>query len=110
MEDAYTIGSFGKAKLLAICNGLVLQSQQTDSAIKLFDLVYQSWCDWPLGATPFWPSDISDDHTPFEFSVDFRPEDVTLRILFESQQMPYTPEILAHFFAKFEPVQMATME
>lgn len=90
MDGTYTLGSFGRSKLHALCKGLELNQKQTDSAIKMFDLACQSWSDWPLNATPYWPSDISDDHTPFEFSVEFGSEDVLLRILFESQIKPIT--------------------
>lgn len=90
MDDAYTLGSFGRSKLHVLCNGLNLRKKQTDSAIKMFDLACQSWSDWPLHATPYWPSDISDDQTPFEFSVEFGSQDVLLRILFESQLKPIT--------------------
>jgi DMATS type aromatic prenyltransferase len=46
----------------------------------------------PLAESPAWPSDVSDDHTPIEFSVAFNEaEPPTLRVLGETLGSPPSP-------------------
>jgi DMATS type aromatic prenyltransferase len=78
---------FGERKLSRLCDGLGL-SQQRRSAIELFRFLTKDWSHWPLGEWPAWRSDITDDGTPFEFSVAFGVHVPRLRILVESQQSP----------------------
>jgi DMATS type aromatic prenyltransferase len=48
-----------------------------------------SWGERLVGAMPAWPSDITDDGTPFEFSVAFGASNPKLRMLVEAQQAPF---------------------
>jgi DMATS type aromatic prenyltransferase len=85
-----TYGSLGEGKLLRLCSGLGLPAPLTEKAIEVFRLLGSSWWDWPLGRAPLWKSDITDDGTPFEFSVAFDGKAPILRMLFEAQQRPMT--------------------
>jgi DMATS type aromatic prenyltransferase len=45
----------------------------------------RGWGNWPATRRPAWPSDITDDHTPFEFSLALNGRSETVRILTEPQ-------------------------
>jgi DMATS type aromatic prenyltransferase len=46
----------------------------------------------PVARGPYWPSDLTDDGSPFEFSLAFRGSGVDLRFLNEPQSIPVTNE------------------
>jgi DMATS type aromatic prenyltransferase len=48
------------------------------------------WGAWPVDRGPYWPSDLTDDSSPFEFSLAFHESHVDLRFLMESQSVPVT--------------------
>jgi DMATS type aromatic prenyltransferase len=52
----------------------------------------EPWGDLPVEHGPYWPSDLTDDGSPFEFSLAFRESGVDLRFLMEPQCVPATPE------------------
>jgi DMATS type aromatic prenyltransferase len=80
----------GLAKLERLCNVLAVPQAQRREATALFEEISHSWGDWAVGDAPHWPSDITDDGTPFEFSVAFERNRFELRMLFESQSLPFT--------------------
>jgi DMATS type aromatic prenyltransferase len=51
----------------------------------MFRLVSEPWGKLPVGEAPAWENDLTDDGTPFEFSVGFEGGRPELRMLFESQ-------------------------
>jgi DMATS type aromatic prenyltransferase len=55
------------------------------SALRVAELLGTGWRDEPTAGGPRWPSDITDDHSPFEFSIAFDGQNETLRILTEPQ-------------------------
>jgi DMATS type aromatic prenyltransferase len=83
-------GSFGERKLSLLCQGLGISGRLRKQADHVFRLMARSWADWPLGAVPEWPNDITDDGTPFEFSVAFDGGAPKLRMLVESQDASKT--------------------
>jgi Tryptophan dimethylallyltransferase len=83
-------GSFGERKLSLLCDGLGLSRRSRQEGIYVFRLLSQGWSHRQLGSIPAWQSDITDDATPFEFSVAFDGGTPKLRILVESQQPPLT--------------------
>ena len=85
-----TLRELGLAKLRALSAGLDLSPAQTDRARQLFDLLTAPWSSWRAGHAPPWPNDISDDGSPFEFSLAFAPEATEVRFLVESQRRPIT--------------------
>jgi DMATS type aromatic prenyltransferase len=55
------------------------------SAHALLATMFETWGSQPVPASPPWPSDVGDDHAPFEFSVAFAPDDPDVRLLVEPQ-------------------------
>jgi len=88
--DPTTHAEFGERKLSLLCEGLGLAHQRR-AAIELFRLLTAGWSRWPLEKKPGWNSDITDDGTPFEFSVAFDGLTPQVRILVESQEDPIRP-------------------
>ena len=86
-----TYREFGLNKLDSLLEGLGLGGQ-SEKATQLFDLLTESFSFFPLGAAPLWPSDITDDGTPFEFSVAFSGGEPSVRILAEAQRPPFNHE------------------
>jgi DMATS type aromatic prenyltransferase len=83
-------GSFGEWKLSLLCKGLGVPSGTHKEAIRVFRLLSGSWAEWPLGATPAWQTDITDDGSPFEFSTVFDGSVPRVRMLMEAQEAPMT--------------------
>lgn len=90
-RDRVSLRDLALDKLGPLCNALGLSSQKTKQAIDLFDLMSAPWNQWAAGETPPWRNDISDDGTPFEFSVAFDGARPALRMLVESQDGDPTP-------------------
>jgi len=80
-----SLGEFGSARLRALCSALGQSDKATRDALEVFRLVSEPWGRRPLGGTPAWRNDLTDDCTPFEFSLGFEGDKPELRILFESQ-------------------------
>jgi DMATS type aromatic prenyltransferase len=55
-----------------------------DAEAKFRSLLHP-WGERPIGGTPVWPSDIVDDHTPFEISVTVGGHHSEVRVLVEAQ-------------------------
>ena len=99
MDDASTSASgqpalrtfreLGQERLGALCSALGMQSCQP-TASALFDDFLAGWGDRRIGTTPGWRSDVTDDHTPFEFSVALEEGRPELRFLVEVQTEPVT--------------------
>jgi DMATS type aromatic prenyltransferase len=85
-----TYGSFGERKLSLLCQGLGLSHRLTLEGLEAFRLLSQSWSKRPLGPAPAWQNDITDDGTPFEFSIAFDGGAPRLRMLVEAQDDPLT--------------------
>jgi DMATS type aromatic prenyltransferase len=84
-----TLGMVGHAKLEALCEALDMNSE-LGSASRLFDLLGASWAGRRLrSAHP--ASDITDDSSPFEFSLAVEDGAPELRMLVEAQGRPFTP-------------------
>jgi len=80
----------GLTRLDALCTVLGATPALRSEAHALFEDISESWGKLTVGDAPLWPSDITDDGTPFEFSVAFERNRFELRMLFESQQRPIT--------------------
>ena len=75
---------YGAQKLRALCDALGF-GEKTEPTIKLFRSLIYPWGETAIGEAPRWPSDIGDDHTPFEFSLALSEKQPELRILIEAQ-------------------------
>ena len=84
-----SLGHLTMSKLARLCEGLNC-SHLTEQAGRFMDLVCGGWSELPAQARPYWPSDITDDGTPIEFSVACDADKVELRLLAEAQRLPGT--------------------
>jgi DMATS type aromatic prenyltransferase len=73
----------GVEKLTALCESVGL-SHKIDQITNIFRSITTSWGNRAVGDTA-WQSDVSDDATPFEFSIALDPDNVELRVLVEAQ-------------------------
>lgn len=89
-RPAVTFRDVASEKIGALCSALNLPGELRASAIRMFDLLSGAWAVLPVGETPPWSNDISDDGTPFELSVAFEGTSTELRMLVEPQLLPRT--------------------
>lgn len=83
-----TLHHLGLAKLVGLCQALRQGPEQTSRAVDVFETLTQHWAQASAEPKPAWPSDITDDGTPFEFSVSFHEGGADLRMLVEPQTQP----------------------
>jgi DMATS type aromatic prenyltransferase len=74
----------GIEKLTALCHAVGLKDK-TAQAIEIFRAMTVSWGDRSIGDKSAWQSDVSDDCSPFEFSIAFKEDRAELRVLLEAQ-------------------------
>jgi len=86
--EGHTYRDFGLQKLSELARGLGLAGD-LEAATRLFDLLTSSWSARPLLRTSPFPSDVSEDGTPFEFSVAFTGERPLLRLQAEARRAPF---------------------
>jgi DMATS type aromatic prenyltransferase len=84
-------------KLAVICDSLHIDPERRRGVEQVIGTCLRSWADVPVGRSPSVLSDITDDHTPFEFSLTFRAGMTNLRFLVEPR--PPTPKIDARWHA-----------
>jgi DMATS type aromatic prenyltransferase len=77
-----TLGFLGRRQLAAICKAL--GSSREALANDVFDVMCESWAHRSVDE-PSRVSDITDDHSPFEFSLAFDRKEPKLRLLVEAQ-------------------------
>ncbi|RYZ10310.1 MAG: hypothetical protein EOO73_01680 [Myxococcales bacterium] len=80
-----TLAEYGMLRLQLLCKALELPRAEREAAEELFQLVGSTWPSGALTAAAPWENDLTDDGTPFEFSVGFERARPELRLLFESQ-------------------------
>jgi DMATS type aromatic prenyltransferase len=85
MSDV-TFVDFGAQRLSALCDEMGLRDRRT-AILALFARLIAPWGAERIGARARWPSDIGDDHTPYELSITIG-EHPELRILFEPLGAP----------------------
>ena len=76
-----TLASLGAERLARLCDSVGMRGR-TAAVVDLFHRLVAPWGAQALERQPRWPSQVGDDHTPFEFSIAFgkSPE---LRIMVE---------------------------
>ena len=80
-----SLGELGAARLSLLSDALGLDGLQAEGALAMFRLVSEPWGNIPVGEAAAWQNDLTDDGTPFEFSIGFERGRPELRMLFESQ-------------------------
>src|SRR5262245_25524453 len=83
-EGAQSYLSLGSERLSALCRAGGLVAKESE-VLGVFEKLIAPWGERPAPATPHWPSDVCDDHTPFEFSIVLNAGEPELRILVEAQ-------------------------
>src|SRR5688572_19180138 len=80
-----TLDEVGANKTGALCNAIGFTLAQRLQAQQLFHYLTSPWAKRISCTSPSWPSDITDDGTPFELSVAFTGSAPKFRLLVESQ-------------------------
>jgi DMATS type aromatic prenyltransferase len=68
LPSTHSLGSVGRVKLFSLCDALEMRGE-AKPALQVFDALAQTWAARPVGEGPHCPSEISEDHSPFEFSL-----------------------------------------
>ncbi len=74
----------GIEKLTSLANALGM-GNKIAQIVEIFRVMTVSWGDRKIGEHAGWQSDVSDDFTPFEFSIAFKEGRAELRVLIEAQ-------------------------
>jgi DMATS type aromatic prenyltransferase len=105
----------GTSRLVRLCRATGLEDQ-TESVLAMFSRLLAPWGDDLPGDVPSWPSEVGDDHTPYEFSAAFG-DRTELRLLVEPLGSPPSLEsnrdralaVLADL-AKDHPISMERLD
>jgi DMATS type aromatic prenyltransferase len=65
--------------------GALHRSECPPDVLSLFETMFARWGSSPVLDAPAWPSDVGDDHSPFEFSVAHTPDGPEIRLVVEAQ-------------------------
>ncbi|WP_257457375.1 tryptophan dimethylallyltransferase family protein [Archangium lipolyticum] len=87
---AGTLIASGSERLTALARAMGFDEPSTQAMRSLFLTLASSWGELPVGRAPPWPSDVCDDHSPFELSVAIDAEGPQLRVLVEPMDAPFS--------------------
>lgn len=85
LQNMHTFKSLGYEKLTSLCRVINFNGEQTISTLQVFSLMLNNWGDFTIDKQQIWTSDVTDDHTPFEFSLAFDGKQPAIRFVIESQ-------------------------
>jgi hypothetical protein len=91
--DAVTLGHQLDTRLSRLL-GALDQSEHLEKSLSVVEVLTRSWRGESISAGPRWPSDITDDHSPFEFSLSLNGSAEVLRVLTEPQD-PGHPSLVS---------------
>ncbi len=77
---------------LSALSQALLRPEETATYNELAAFLFEDWGDHEVPQLAPYPSNIGDDHSPFEYSLAFDPEGIELRLLFESQSQLPSPQ------------------
>jgi DMATS type aromatic prenyltransferase len=80
---AETLITSGRERVTALARALGFDAPSTGAMQDVFLTLASSWRELPAGGAPPWPSDVCDDHSPFELSIAIDAEGPQLRVLVE---------------------------
>jgi DMATS type aromatic prenyltransferase len=83
-KEVHTVGAMGEERLTALALRVGF-GEQLEPMLRLFRTLVAPWSHVRCGSSPPWPSDVCDDHTPFELSVATGGAAPELRLLVESR-------------------------
>lgn len=81
----------GLQQLNRLCSVVGLSHDDAARAGVLFDVLAQTWPERPLALGPDWLSDVTGDHTPYEFSLAFDGALTEVRFLAEARASEMNP-------------------
>ncbi|MBN1204859.1 MAG: hypothetical protein JXB05_08040 [Myxococcaceae bacterium] len=87
---AMTFQEFGNARLQVLCEAVGYSASEIQTVQRFFTAMSAPWGTRRIGTTPPWRSDITDDNTPFEFSLALEGDRPEVRFLIEAQNNPTT--------------------
>ncbi len=73
------------AQLFALCNALGVGASAARQCLATQSFLLSAWSDREVPLLAPYPSRIGDDHSPYEYSLQFARDSVQLRLLFEAQ-------------------------
>ena len=79
-----SFADFGADRLSRLYQAVGQKEHARDAAVAFREVV-APWGERAIGASPLWPSDIVDDHTPFELSMTLGGRQSEVRVLVEAQ-------------------------
>lgn len=85
-DPRLTLSEVARLRLRALCSAL--DWPRVEAAEEALALLTQTFANEPLRNGPSWATDLTDDGSPFEYSVAFD-DDVELRMLVEPQFAPF---------------------
>src|SRR5262249_31938044 len=97
MSKPLTLAELATARLSNLCYAVGISPSQTATAVGVFRTLSASWGGWPASLEARWPSDITDDHSPFEFSLALEGDSPEVRFLIEVQGE--TPSVQSNWIA-----------
>ena len=83
LQATPTLRSLGRKQIDSLCRALGIV-EQTDRTLAVFDIVSSTWGE-RITDRPMFTSDVTDDCSPYEFSVAFDGRGPELRLLAEAQ-------------------------
>lgn len=86
-QSQRTLLQLSTDKLERLCRALGYE-HLAPKAARALEQMSSGWGALPILTVPYWPSDITDDGTPVEFSVVLGGAQPELRLLVEPQQLP----------------------
>ena len=89
MANSRKLGVLASERALSFQEELGLPKAQSDRLLDTLQLFGEGWADEVVGDDPTWTTDLTDDGTPFEFSLSFKGNALEARLLAEPQQAPF---------------------
>lgn len=83
------MGEIAANRAIALCEGAGLEAS-LPALLETLEILGSGWRDLPLTEQPPFATDITDDGTPFEFSLALEGDHTELRALAEAQRAPFT--------------------
>lgn len=88
--SSLTFHEFGSSRLRALCEAVGYDSGEVETVQRYFTVMSGGWGSQRIGRSPRWLTDITDDHTPYEFSMALEDDKPEVRFLIEAQNEPTT--------------------
>jgi DMATS type aromatic prenyltransferase len=88
--SSMTFQEFGTGRLQSLCEAVGYGPAEIQTVQRFFTVMSSPWGSQRIGTAPAWRSDITDDNTPYEFSLALEGDRPEVRFLIEAQNSPTT--------------------